>query len=115
LGKRAKLKTLTEFLETEIRNMTNQERIRLYDTDLSHNKQLETQRDIFVFQCLIGCRVSDIENDRVERTTSTKDNDKYARTVCAFANDMSDKRGIGFAIRNSCCADTRVVIIHTRN
>lgn len=30
------------------------------DTDLSDNKDLETQRDIFVFQCLIGCRVSDL-------------------------------------------------------
>jgi integrase len=40
--------------------ITNEERIRLYNADLSHNKQLETQRDIFVFQCLIGCRVSDL-------------------------------------------------------
>jgi len=40
--------------------ITNEERNRLYETDLSHNKQLETQRDIFVFQCLIGCRVSDL-------------------------------------------------------
>ncbi|KAA6307537.1 Tyrosine recombinase XerC, partial [termite gut metagenome] len=40
--------------------ITNEERIRLYDADFSHNKQLETQRDIFVFQCLIGCRVSDL-------------------------------------------------------
>jgi len=40
--------------------ITNEERNRLYEADLSHNKQLETQRDIFVFQCLIGCRVSDL-------------------------------------------------------
>ncbi|GHT32398.1 hypothetical protein AGMMS49574_15840 [Bacteroidia bacterium] len=40
--------------------ITNEERTRLYEADLSHNKQLETQRDIFVFQCLIGCRVSDL-------------------------------------------------------
>ncbi len=40
--------------------ITNEERKRLYEADLSHNKQLETQRDIFVFQCLIGCRVSDL-------------------------------------------------------
>jgi len=38
----------------------NDERNRLLETDLSDNKELGTQRDIFVFQCLIGCRVSDL-------------------------------------------------------
>ena len=32
----------------------------LYNTNLSHRPELETQRDIFVFQCLVGCRVSDL-------------------------------------------------------
>ena len=27
---------------------------------MSDDKEIETQRDIFVFQCLIGCRVSDL-------------------------------------------------------
>jgi site-specific recombinase XerD len=36
------------------------ERNKLYNTDLSHRPGLETQRDIFVFQCLIGCRVADL-------------------------------------------------------
>jgi len=36
------------------------ERNKLYYTDLSHRPELETQRDIFVFQCLIGCRVADL-------------------------------------------------------
>lgn len=40
--------------------ITNEERNRLLEADLSDNKELETQRDIFVFQCLIGCRVSDL-------------------------------------------------------
>ena len=40
--------------------ITNEERNRLYEADLSHNKQLETQRDIFIFQCFIGCRVSNL-------------------------------------------------------
>jgi integrase len=40
--------------------ITNEERNRLYEADFSHNKQLEIQRDIFIFQCLIGCRVSDL-------------------------------------------------------
>jgi integrase len=36
------------------------ERNKLYKTDLSHRPQLAIQRDIFVFQCLIGCRVNDL-------------------------------------------------------
>ncbi|MDR0332745.1 MAG: site-specific integrase [Dysgonamonadaceae bacterium] len=36
------------------------ERNKIYNTDLSHRPELEIQRDIFVFQCLIGCRVSDL-------------------------------------------------------
>lgn len=40
--------------------ITNEERNRLLETDLSDDKELETQRDIFVFQCLVGCRVSDL-------------------------------------------------------
>lgn len=34
----------------------------LKNTDLSKRKQLEVQRDIFVFQACIGCRVSDLLN-----------------------------------------------------
>ena len=40
--------------------ITVDERNKLYNTDLSHRPELEIQRDIFVFQCLIGCRVSDL-------------------------------------------------------
>ena len=40
--------------------ISNNERNMLLEADLSDNKELETQRDIFVFQCLIGCRVSDL-------------------------------------------------------
>ena len=41
--------------------ITNEERNKLLNTDLSDDVELETQRDIFVFQCLIGCRVSDLQ------------------------------------------------------
>ncbi|WP_028123727.1 site-specific integrase [Epilithonimonas tenax] len=41
--------------------ITNEERNKLLNTDLSDDLELETQRDIFVFQCLIGCRVSDLQ------------------------------------------------------
>lgn len=37
-----------------------EERNQLYQTNLSHRPQLAIQRDIFVFQCLIGYRVSDL-------------------------------------------------------
>jgi integrase len=37
-----------------------EERNQIADYDLSKFPHLEVQRDIFVFQCLIGCRVSDL-------------------------------------------------------
>ena len=40
--------------------ITIDERNHLYSFDFSDNPDLARQRDIFVFQCLIGCRVSDL-------------------------------------------------------
>ena len=40
--------------------ITNEERTKLFETDLSANKEVEIQRDIFIFHCFIGCRVSDL-------------------------------------------------------
>ena len=40
--------------------ISNEERNKLLETDLYDDKDVETQRDIFVFQCLVGCRVSDL-------------------------------------------------------
>ena len=40
--------------------ITDDERRQIYRTDLSYDKRLEQQRDIFIFQCLIGCRISDL-------------------------------------------------------
>jgi integrase len=40
--------------------ITIDERNKLYKKDFSDNPQLATQRDIFVFQCLIGCRIGDL-------------------------------------------------------
>ena len=37
-----------------------EERDTIADFDLSNNPSLEVQRDVFIFQCLIGCRVSDL-------------------------------------------------------
>lgn len=41
--------------------ISSEERDKIMNTDLSHNFALAIQRDIFVFQCLVGCRVSDLE------------------------------------------------------
>ena len=40
--------------------ITIEERDQLYRTDLHRHPSLEVQRDIFVFQCLVGCRVGDL-------------------------------------------------------
>ncbi len=40
--------------------ITNDERNRLCNTDFSSTPSLAIQRDIFIFQCLIGCRISDL-------------------------------------------------------
>ena len=40
--------------------ITLEERNQIADFDLSTHPQLATQRDIFIFQCCIGCRVSDL-------------------------------------------------------
>lgn len=42
--------------------ITLNERDQLFNFDFSSNKELETIRDIFVFQSLVGCRVSDLFN-----------------------------------------------------
>lgn len=40
--------------------LTIEERNQLSEFDFSHRPKLAIQRDIFIFQCLIGCRVSDL-------------------------------------------------------
>ena len=40
--------------------------------------------------------LGDIENERVERTVSTTNTDKFAKAVCAFANDISNKKLPGY-------------------
>lgn len=45
-------------------------------------------------QTLLG----DLEADRVERTTSTGNTDKFAQAVCAFANDYPNHRQPGYLL-----------------
>jgi ATP-dependent DNA helicase RecG len=42
--------------------------------------------------------LNDIENERVERTISTRDTDRFAKTICAFANDLPNKRQSGYLL-----------------
>lgn len=42
--------------------------------------------------------LNDIESDRVERTTSASNTDKFAQAVCAFANDLPNHRQPGYLV-----------------
>lgn len=42
--------------------------------------------------------LSDLESDRIERTTSTHNTDKFAQAICAFANDLPNHRQPGYLI-----------------
>lgn len=42
--------------------------------------------------------ISDLETDRIERTTSTTDTDKFCEAICAFANDMPRNSSPGYLI-----------------
>ena len=44
----------------------------------------------------IRALLNDIESDRVERTISTTNTDKFGQTICAFANDLPDYRLPGY-------------------
>lgn len=40
--------------------LTIEERNQIYEHDFSDNSQMELQRDIFIFQCMVGCRIGDL-------------------------------------------------------
>ncbi|MDD4927867.1 MAG: ATP-binding protein [Gallionella sp.] len=42
--------------------------------------------------------LSDMESDRVERTISTSDTDKFAQAICAFSNDLPNHRQSGYLL-----------------
>ena len=44
----------------------------------------------------IRALLNDIENDRVERTISTTNTDKFGQAICAFANDLPNHRQPGY-------------------
>jgi ATP-dependent DNA helicase RecG len=50
-----------------------------------------TESDLFAL-------LSEIEGERLEVTTSTKDSQKFGRAICAFANDLPNSKKPGFLI-----------------
>lgn len=42
--------------------------------------------------------LSDMESDRVERTISVSDTDKFCKAICAFANDLPNHRSPGYLL-----------------
>ena len=42
--------------------------------------------------------LKDLEADQIERTISTRDTDKFAKAICAFANDLPNHKSPGFLI-----------------
>jgi ATP-dependent DNA helicase RecG len=42
--------------------------------------------------------LADLESDRVERTVSTDDTDKFCEAICAFANDMPGNNLPGYLV-----------------
>lgn len=38
----------------------------------------------------------DLENDRIERTISTTNTDKFGQAICAFANDLPNYKEPGY-------------------
>jgi len=42
--------------------------------------------------------LTDLESEKIERTASTKDTDKFAQAVCAFSNDLSNSGKNGYLL-----------------
>ncbi len=65
--------------------LTKEERDQVYNYDLSNRPELAVQRDVFIFQTLIGCRVSDLT-----RLTKQSINNGFIEFI---AKKTSDKKG----------------------
>ncbi|MCC8119457.1 MAG: site-specific integrase [Bacteroidales bacterium] len=76
--------------------LTLEERDRIADCDLSDRPALAAQRDIFVFQCLVGCRLSDLKKltrdnivDGVLAYVPAKTRDMRADTIRVPLNEKA--------------------------
>jgi ATP-dependent DNA helicase RecG len=52
--------------------------------------------------------LSDLESDRIERTISTSDTDKFCQAICAFANDMPANNRPGYLVIGASDSDGKV-------
>ena len=80
--------------------LTLEERNLIADTDLSGNPRLETQRDIFIFHCLVGCRVSDL--------ITLKASNIIDRTLQYIARKTKDKKPVTISVPLNTRASTLV-------
>lgn len=62
--------------------ITDEERRKIYETDLSYDKRMEQQRDIFIFQCMIGCRISDLYSMRQSNIITEKTSKGDRKCIC---------------------------------
>lgn len=67
-------------------------------SDYSIKRQIEYKRKRYNDMTKEEIRVllNDLESDRVERTISTTNTDKFGQAICAFANDLPDHREPGY-------------------
>lgn len=78
--------------------LTKEEKKQLFNFDFSMNKSLEKQRDIFIFQCSVGCRAGDLLslkkdnliNEAIEYVAS-KTKDEKPKTLRVPLNIMASK------------------------
>ncbi len=52
--------------------------------------------------------LADVESDRVERTTSTTDTNKFCEAICAFANDMPGNNRPGYLVIGARDSDGKI-------
>lgn len=79
--------------------LTIEERDRLFDFDMTHHVRLKLARDIFVFQCLAGCRIGDlydltkenIKGDWLEYYPKKSLNGKYIHHTQKVRVPLGDK------------------------
>ena len=64
--------------------LTKEEMLKILNTDLSETPHLEMQRDIFIFHCCIGCRVSDLR--RLKKTDVINGGIEYIATKTIAEN-----------------------------
>lgn len=81
-----KYKIITQVYGTPI-YISNQERDQIYQTDLSDQPRLQLQRDVFIFQCYVGCRVSDL----LKFTKDSLTTDKYGTFISYIPQKTKDE------------------------